>query len=313
MFKKLLTAVSVLLLTLGTLVLSSTPARAQFTDINFRVDTVSAFPGDTAVRVPVFFTTAVDEVSTFSLWFRLDGPDIASLRLALDTTGTLVSGWPTLTLQSIAGAGTDIRVTGICDDAPIAPGTGLLPGATDSVLFYLIVDMLHIPDFALGGRKSVVEPVTSNLIYFSLGDWQGNTIGIVPYEFVDTAYFRCSVWFPGPDSICLNWERVALPPYDSILVFVDTAAVLDTIAVKVHDGLVMANCGDITGDGRINLTDVTVMVNFLFLGADQPEIKWIGNVNGSLDNLVNLTDLTRLVNFLFASGPPLECHHPNDD
>lgn len=312
MIKKQLIFAVVLIGLLGTLVLSATPARAQFADINTWVDTVSAFPGDTGIRVPVYLTTAVDEISTFLVWFRLSSPEVCHVRLELDTAGTLISGWPGLLLQSITGTPTDIKVTGLCDNFPIDPGTGILPGATDSILFNLIVDVLHIPDLA-AGRKVTIEFHKDFPSLFSLGDWQGNTIGLTSMEFPDSALYRCMDWIVMPDSICTDWVQVALPPYDSVEYFTNTRTVIDTSAVKIRDGQMIANCGDITGDGRINLTDVTVMVNFLFLGGDQPAIKWIGNVNGSLDNLVNLTDLTRMVNYLFVAGPPLECHHPNDD
>lgn len=64
--------------------------------------------------------------------------------------------------------------------------------------------------------------------------------------------------------------------------------------------------GDTNGDGNgPNLTDVTFLVNYLFLGGPTPPNMRSANVDGL--GGINLTDVTVLVNYLFASGPPPQC------
>ena len=64
--------------------------------------------------------------------------------------------------------------------------------------------------------------------------------------------------------------------------------------------------GDTNGDGNgPNLTDVTFLVNFLFLGGATPPDMRSANVNGL--GGINLTDVTWLVNYLFSGGPPPVC------
>ena len=65
-------------------------------------------------------------------------------------------------------------------------------------------------------------------------------------------------------------------------------------------------CGDVNGDGMgPNLTDVTVLVDYLFITFVDPDGLSAADVNGS--GTVTLTDLTQLVNFLFMEGAPLTC------
>jgi hypothetical protein len=65
--------------------------------------------------------------------------------------------------------------------------------------------------------------------------------------------------------------------------------------------------GDMNASGTCNLTDVTYLVNYMFLSGPEPiPVKLAGDVN--CDGVISLTDLTRLVNYLFLNGPPL-CSH----
>lgn len=60
--------------------------------------------------------------------------------------------------------------------------------------------------------------------------------------------------------------------------------------------------GDYNGNGQRNLTDLTMMVNGIFLGGPPPVAFQAKDMNADL--LANLTDLTLLVNYLFLNGPP---------
>ena len=61
--------------------------------------------------------------------------------------------------------------------------------------------------------------------------------------------------------------------------------------------------GDLTGDGVVNLTDLTAMVNYLFLGGSPPHYLAAADIYCDDAGLVSLTDLTRMVNYLFLGGP----------
>ncbi len=59
--------------------------------------------------------------------------------------------------------------------------------------------------------------------------------------------------------------------------------------------------GDCNCDGEINVTDITVLVNYLFQFGTPPDGRG-GDVNGVPP--INISDLTYLVDYLFNSGPP---------
>lgn len=58
--------------------------------------------------------------------------------------------------------------------------------------------------------------------------------------------------------------------------------------------------GDVNDDNNTNLTDLSVLVNSLFVTYDPLPCPAEGNINGDAECLVSLTDLTLLVNHLFV-------------
>ena len=85
-------------------------------------------------------------------------------------------------------------------------------------------------------------------------------------------------------------------------------AVLDTIEVVVEDGSITVTtgiCGNTSGDanGDIDISDLTYLVNYLFLDGPTPDPPSVGNINCDPAGGIDISDLTTLVNYLFLSGP----------
>jgi hypothetical protein len=55
----------------------------------------------------------------------------------------------------------------------------------------------------------------------------------------------------------------------------------------------------------VNLTDVTLLVNHLFVTFESLPCLAESNVNGDPEETISLTDLTTLINHLFVSFEPL--------
>ncbi len=71
---------------------------------------------------------------------------------------------------------------------------------------------------------------------------------------------------------------------------------------------VAETCGDVNNDGAgPDLSDLTYLVNYLFVGGPGPQHLWTANVNGDAEGSVDLSDLIYLVNFLFLGGAGLSC------
>jgi hypothetical protein len=74
------------------------------------------------------------------------------------------------------------------------------------------------------------------------------------------------------------------------------------IYAKVVDWLWPVICGDVNGDGLVNINDVVYLINYLFIAGPPPNPFQAGDVNS--DGSVNVSDVVYLINYLFISGPP---------
>ena len=63
--------------------------------------------------------------------------------------------------------------------------------------------------------------------------------------------------------------------------------------------------GDANGDGVINASDITYLINYLFHETSAPDPLWVGDAN--CDGKVDVVDIVYLINYLFGEGPPPGC------
>jgi len=92
---------------------------------------------------------------------------------------------------------------------------------------------------------------------------------------------------------------------------IDSTAEGDTVKQHAFGNFVnsqpeMPLCGDVNGDGKVNVSDVIYLVNYLFKGGPLPIPELlVGDVNG--DGKVTVSDVVYLINYLFKGGPPPSC------
>lgn len=220
-----------------------------------------------------------------------------------DTTGCLISGWELVETRCLGGAGYDLQVTALADlpPAPITPG--IAPQGGELPLIRLPFNVKDVPD-SLTDRVATVIP---SLGCFAKPDGQCIDEGIFIDTTYDTTYYLCLVWY---GDICMAWEEVSGPPYDSMAV--DTHVYIDTGIVVVIPGhvTILSSCveltlpGDVNGNGSLDIADMPLLIDFVYHGSPPLPQPHNADVNG--DCCINWDD----VSLLQAGGPYAECTCP---
>ena len=94
--------------------------------------------------------------------------------------------------------------------------------------------------------------------------------------------------------------KVYTPVWDTITaVYSITANLVDDRPVKTLGSFTLIGRlrRDINQDGQLNITDLTLLVDFLFRNGELPEPLEVSDVNS--DGSVNILDLTKLVDYIF--------------
>jgi len=244
-------------------------------------------------------------------FFYVDSFEV--VRGNIDTTGTLIAGWEYVNANSLSGNGTDLLIVGIAN----LPGGLLTPGfapQSGGTLIKMLADVLDVSD-----------TVTNRIVNMEINTIFIDNFNIVTtdpfwspwtYEtYWDTIGWICTEWDIDttqnpPDTLdCLSWQYSPFPPWDSIVVVLDSIISLDTTRICITDGSleVLYNyiCGDANGDGTAgNILDLTFLVDRIFRGgpgSDPPEASDF-NCDGGYGNIL---DLTIIVDFIFRGGDPL--------
>jgi len=69
------------------------------------------------------------------------------------------------------------------------------------------------------------------------------------------------------------------------------------------------SCGDLNNSGDVNVSDLIVLVNYVFKSGSPPFPSWIADLNGLGDG-VTTADIIYLVNYIFRGGNPPLCAAP---
>ncbi len=339
---KLLRFGAVLMVTVLSVVFTGT-TQAQMVELVLDVGDTSALPGEQVVipvylsnyidtiagfnfwvqlgRPDIMeFTTAVATVIDTSYWIcqEYSGPDCIDSVLvtaedpwdflhidtnevvvgSLDTTGTLISGWEYVDSRSLGGIPYDLTVVGLANlfPPPVTPG---IPPQEGGVLIKLLGTVYDIPD-TMTERTVNIYVETSTLDHFGFSDPWGNSIGLSCGWVPDTSFWLCTLW---AGEVCLNWQQVSGPPYDSTSIDSSWVCVLDTNAVQVLDGSVTVLVpppplyGDVNCNGSVDIADLVYFVDYMFLGG--PPSPCEENFDCDDDGLITITDLICLVDWMF--------------
>lgn len=178
--------------------------------------------------------------------------------------------------------------------SPLVAGT---QPASDSISAFdtaVVIDFGDVPGYSIG----LVD--TAGLALN--GDRSPDSITIM----TGVSGFNGSVyrlWFSGVDLLD------GAGPGDTLRYFISglTTGGRNVYAVgSLH--LQRAAMGDANGDGEANLTDVTLLVNHVFLNGPPPAYPYAADAYCDGAGRFTLTDITRLINYIFLNGPePTVC------
>jgi hypothetical protein len=206
----------ILIVIAGHLILMAGQSYADENHVTMTVGNVTISARDTNLVVPVYFTNAVDKIAGVEFQVKLDQNHYVEFNAdggtasAVDTAGTLVSGWEWIGVSSIDKTPFDIKFAGLADwpggkiNPPLAP-------QEDGILVKLRI-RVKSPALVPAGEKIGIH-ISPDKTGFS--DPIGNSIGI------KTEMVRKCREFRG-DS-CISWRMVKI-------------ATLDTVAVRLIDG-----------------------------------------------------------------------------
>jgi Zn-dependent metalloprotease len=66
-------------------------------------------------------------------------------------------------------------------------------------------------------------------------------------------------------------------------------------------------CGDLNDDGAVTLSDITRMIDYVYISKIPPDPFEAANVNGSTDGKVTLSDIAEMIDHVFIAKEPLHC------
>jgi hypothetical protein len=95
-----------------------------------------------------------------------------------------------------------------------------------------------------------------------------------------------------------------LNPDTSTVIFYKIAQLVDDSNLvdftQMANAVIKMKPGDANVDGKVTVSDVVYLVNFLFKGGPEP---WLLYSDANFDRQVTVSDVVYLVNFLFKGGP----------
>lgn len=334
----------------------------SFPRLTVKISDTTARKGDTNAWISVYMANYEDIVAGFAMRVTLDRPDLIEFRTntedttidtafqyckhwtgttcdewkdtiiidtvyisgAMDTAGSLISGWQYVSARSVDNNARDIKVVCLADKIgpPVHPG---LPTQSEEGLLFRLKLRIYgtIPDTLTD--KTVHAIMVKDIGETNFSDPYGNLIGTLSgkswcdtittsplvidtfYRYWKCAQYKnppnqaaCSLWTSSPDSTSWNdkartidslpWSKV-----DTTICFYNSGSLT----------VILCKCGDSNNDSKVNVGDVVFLINYIFKGGTAPSNSSCADVNH--DTRINVGDAVYLINYIFKGGAAPNC------
>ena len=251
-------------ISLATLLTISVGHAQESLDLEVIVEDVTVFPGEQDVTIPIYMKNYHDSVAGFNMWLILDRPDIMEFQIVLDTTGTLISGWESMSANTLGGLGHDLTFFAMSNSMPPYTNSIDYPQYGEIPLVKLVADVYDIPD-TMTDRTANIHVVTEPLYNFCFTDPYGNCIGYVEGELDTTKVTITDGSLTVLVPICGDIDGSDGNPNVADLTYFVEYLFFEEPPPPVIE---MAN---VDGDDGINVADLIYLVDFLFFSGPAPD------------------------------------------
>ena len=270
-----------------------------------RADSISVPPNSSGGELTIFLTNTRDTVAGIEVLLTITRPDLITFNsAAIDTTGTVISGWGYLSYQFFDNY-SRIHIVAL-STWPGHPGNPMiLPHPTERPLIRLPYQVKPVSDTMADRTAHIL--FSDSVADFGFSAPHGAyLIGLVTDTIVDSILYLCT--HRDTDSVCTTWMRVFAPPYDQITIDTVIKTHYDTSYIRAVSGAVtiQPTCaallmpGDVNNDGIVSDADLTALHAYLTAGTPLLSKPHNADVNG--DSCISVTDL-HLVERYLLYGP----------
>jgi len=214
-----------------------------------------------------------------------------------------------------------------------------IPESPDSIIKIQLVDGLSETNFSNPNGDLIGTITQYSLCDTSFGiceEWSGEEC--IDWKWVDTlvefpdsveidTFWRAYVCDEWDGETCIGWADSMCAEYSGETciswVDVDEASAdtffYDSLAWTYRDTSVVfysnaeitvlpppaCECGDMNGDGSMNIADCSYVINDIFFGGPPPAFEACKDPSGDGD--YNIVDASYMINAIFFNGPPPQC------
>ena len=178
---------------------------------------------------------------------------------------------------------------------------GANPYGWDSDRVIITVTEVNDPPVLAAIGAKFVEPDSLLKFEISATDPEAGTITLTTSTLPDSARFTDSLNGKGTFEWIPTAEQAGI---DSVMFYASDGTMIDSERVVIE----VYCCdlpGDANGSGKINMLDITYIINYLYKGGSPSPCRAEGDVDGN--GITNMLDVMYLINYLYKYGPAPNC------